>query len=39
MRAREFITEKKEHFDPTAEKAIPNAQAYPALDNSNPYHS
>lgn len=39
MRAREFITEKREHFDASAERAIPNAQAYPALDNSNPYHS
>lgn len=39
MRAREFFVERKEKIDASAEKSIPNAQSFPALDNSSPYHS
>lgn len=41
MRASEFINENKgtEKLRKSAISSIPNAQIYPNLDNSNPYHS
>ncbi|NBO29838.1 MAG: hypothetical protein EBV10_11485 [Synechococcaceae bacterium WB6_1A_059] len=39
MRAKEFVQEGKEKLDKATEKALPNANSFPELDNSSPYHS
>ena len=41
MRAKEFLAELagKEKLSPDAIAAVPDAEMWPELDNSNPYHS
>jgi hypothetical protein len=39
MRAKEFIAENESDFADSAKSAMPNANMWPDLDNSSPYHA
>ena len=39
MRAKEFIREGEDDFSASAKAAMPNANMWPDLDNSSPYHA